>query len=260
MEEDKKLNIQNEQKTIDTTLNLLTKDPNKTYEDTLLEAIPLGFEALQKNKADIGKRDLETVICKGMHVLEQKNQESKKKYELVFGCIAAMLYNEKDPSYKHWVHYPKDESYDFTIAKLPIDSEPDRIYNNKEEFESVVSLYNFELTQVIKKQDLYKVVSNKLDDSKHDYKGRVLFVIIKCAGLSDIDLEALQNKLSQIKQKNFQSILFLLHNSPKGYAAMILNLAEKGQWQWDNKFCFDLYAKTEKIVSTYEYYRNIYGR
>ncbi len=98
MEEDKRVSIQDEQKTIDVTLRLFTKDPNKMYEDILIEAITLGFEALQKDKTAIGQLDLEIVIGKGMHSLEQRN---KKKYELAFGCITAMLYNERDPSYKH---------------------------------------------------------------------------------------------------------------------------------------------------------------
>ncbi|MCL4479096.1 MAG: hypothetical protein M1381_08390 [Deltaproteobacteria bacterium] len=257
MEEDKRINIHDDKKTIDVTLRLFTKIPNKMYEDILREAIALGFEALQKDNIAQSQLDLETVVNKGMYTLEQND---KKKYELSFGCIAAMLYNERDSSYEHWVYYPEDESYDFTISRLPISSKPDYVYKSGMELFLAKELYNIELTQVIKKDDLYDVVLKKLDDSKHDYKGRVLFVIIKCAGLSDKDREALQNKLSQIKQNNFQSILFLFHISPKGYAAMILNLDEKGQWQWDKKYCFDLYAKTDKIVSTYKYYRNFYSR
>lgn len=111
---------------------------------------------------------------------------------------------------------------------------------------------------MIKKEDLYKVVSNKLDDSKHDYQGRVLFVIIKCDSLTDKDFDTLRNKLSQIKQNNFQSILFLYRTSNVGYVIRVLDLNENGQWQWGWNYGFVLHAKTNKIMSTYEYYHTHY--
>jgi len=190
------------------TYKLFTKEPVKDIENIILfKAIPLSLEKiadnLEKNNFVITKQEIinkiPCLIFNGMFLLRKRNEEGKKLYELFHGCVLAAFLNSIEPNFQHNVYYPENQSYDFLIIKYPITEKVNiKLLSNKEIFKNP-NIFKIELAELIKFEDLEKIIINK---SK--YKDRVLLISI--AFIGKINFQDIFEIASKANQNKFETI------------------------------------------------------
>ena len=220
---------------------LYTKEPIETIEDIILhEAIPLGLkelsEKLEKNNLVITRQKIinkiPLLITRGMTLLRQRGEDGKKIYELFHGCILAAFLDRIEPNFQHIVCYPEDSSYDFLIIPHLINKKPDFILSKKEIYKEKGPILKVELAEIVKIEDLEKIIIDKSKDRK-----RILLLSIAFNG--KINFKEVFNKTLFANKKNFETIWLL---------GQTINPNDK------NKLCYFLceLVKYKKIFPLFE--------
>lgn len=207
----------------------VSENPLAKMEDILInKALPLVIKGKSKNEIE---RNIVSLITKGLLKLRSSGQENKKIYELFIGCIFAVFLNNNkgNVKYKFGILEPEDESYDFLIlGALKNPPKEKRIINNtRYVYIDSKSEYKVELTESPKAESLKSIILKKFN-SKKDYKGRVLLIVVH-EGI--LKLDELSDWILNYKQDNFRFV----------YLAF-LEAKEKKTWIYaydiENKKCF----------------------
>lgn len=189
------------------TYKLFTKEPEKTIENIILhKALPLALKELannlEKNNSVITKQtiidNIPFFIFRGMDLLRKKDEEGKKIYELLHGCILASFLNKIEPNFQHYVCYPENESYDFLIIKHPKGRIADFTLPNKEIYKEATEL-RIELAELTNLDDLERIII-----SKTKYKERILLISIAFVG--KLNFQEVSDKASNVNKNNFETI------------------------------------------------------
>ena len=183
---------------------LVSENPQAKMDDIIINnALPLVIKGKSKNEIE---KNISSLFVKGLLKLRSSGKENKKIYELFIGCILAVfLDNSKgNIKYKFGVLEPEDESYDFLIlGALKNPPKEKRIINNtRYVYIDSKSEYKVELTESPKAESLKSIVLKKFD-SKKDYKGRVLLVVVH-EGI--LKLDEISNWILNYKQDNFRFV------------------------------------------------------
>lgn len=211
------------------THKLFTKEPIKSIEDIILhKAIPLALEKLadnlEKNNSLIKKQEIinniPILFSIGMALLRKKNEEGKKVYELIHGCILAAFLNSIEPNFQHAVCYPEDNSYDFLIMKYPRNRNPDfKPLPNKEIYKDGF-VFRIELAELVRLEELEKIIADK---SK--YNKRIILISIAFDG--QLNFQDIFKRASNINKNNFETIWLMgQKNNPENENRLCYFIAE----------------------------------
>jgi len=182
----------------------VTENPLRKMEEILIKkALPLAIKGKSK---EIVEKNISHLIVEGLLKLRSSGQENKKIYELYYGCIYAILLNNKKAGikYKFAIFEPEDDSYDFLIVRtLKNPPKDEKIINDtKYVYYDYKSEHRVELTEVFKGGDIRNIILKKFNPEK-DYKGRILLAVMH-EGI--LDLEEISNWILNYQQTNFKYI------------------------------------------------------
>jgi len=208
---------------------VFTKNPlNKIGKIFLHKALGFALEEIakdiEKTSAIITKQNildnLPMLTYKGLKIMRSKGQKNKQIYELYHGCILAAFLNGMEPNSNHDVCYPEDDSCDFQIVKYPRIKEPDfKTIDNKKIYKNV-SVLKIELAELIKLEDLVKIISDK---SKFTHR----ILLISIAFQDEINFQEISDQASKINHNNFKNIWFIGQtNHPEDKSRLCYFIAE----------------------------------
>lgn len=190
------------------TYRLFTKEPIRSIEEAILHnVIPLALnklaDDLEKNNSIILKQEvlnnIPLFISKGMILLRKRDEEGKKLYELLHGCILAAFLNGVEPNSQHFVCYPENESYDFLITEDPRNKEPDfKPLRNKEIWKNG-TVFKIDLAELTELDNLEKIIIDKSRDKKR-------IPLISIAYNGKVNFQEVFNKASKVNKNNFETI------------------------------------------------------
>jgi len=211
------------------TYKLFTKNPIEKIEEIILrKATPLALEEiahdLSGNNSYIQRQELSYALpllaSRGLQILRRKGQENKQMYELFHGCILAAFWNGINPNFEHDLFYPEDESYDFLIMKYPRGNKPDFKPLPNKEISKNVDVFKVDLAELIKPEDLEKIITDK---SK--YKKRIPLISIAFNG--QINFQEIFNKSTEANKSTFETIWLMGQvNHPKDKNRLCYFIAE----------------------------------
>ena len=211
------------------TYKLFTKNSIEKIEEIILhKAIPFALNKiandLSRNNSYIQRQELlhalPLLVFNGLQMMRGKGQENKQIYELFHGCILTAFLNGIEPDFEHDLFYPEDESYDFLIMKYPKGNKPDFKPLPNKEISKNVDVFKVDLAELIKPEDLEKIITDK---SK--YKKRIPLISIAFNG--QINFQEIFNKSTEANKSTFETIWLMGQvNHPKDKNRLCYFIAE----------------------------------